>query len=57
MFNHPAWLAQLEKLKGKIRAYAADAIEDPDYKDALEERIGQAEWTMQILIDLIKEAE
>ena len=57
MANRENAIAQLEELKGKIRAYAADAIEDPEYKDALEERIDQAEWTMQVLIDLIKEAE
>ena len=56
MANRENAIAQLEELKGKIRAYATDSIEDPNYKDALEERIDQAEWTMQVLIDLIKEA-
>ena len=57
MANRENAIAQLEELKDKIRAYAADAIEDPEYKDALEERIDQAEYVMGILIDLIKEAE
>ena len=56
MANRENAIAQLEELKGQLRAYAADAIEHPEYKDALEERSDQAEWTMQVLIDLIKEA-
>ena len=56
MTNKENAIAHLEELKSKIRVYASEAIKDPDYKDALEERIDQAEWTMQVLIDLIKEA-
>ena len=56
MANKEKAIAQLEELKSKIRVYATDAIENPDYKDALDERIDQAEWTMQVLIDLIEEA-
>lgn len=57
MTNKENAITKLEKLRSQIRVYAANAIEDPSYKDALEERIDQAEYTMEILIDLIKEAE
>ena len=32
MTNKENTMAHLEELKGKIRAYAADAIEEPYYK-------------------------
>ena len=56
MTNKENAIAKLEELRSQIRVYAANAIEDPNYHDALEERVDQAEYVMGILIDLIKEA-